>query len=662
MRRRSLFVLAVSWSAAFLLAAGQRADATPFSVTSGTDTSGKTLAAGETGSVSSGATLSISGSGNAITLSSTGGSTTTITNSGSILQTGTGRTIRSNTSGTPTISITNNSGALIRSANADTIRADVAGSNWTINNTGSIISLNPSLGGSQAIDFDAVTTGTVLINNFTGGVIQATAADAIRPGVNAVIMNQGTIEAIPQADTTDANSPHFLTSSDGIDSQARSGVQITNSGLIKGRHGITGGAADSSVIFTSTITNNAGGQILAVNGAGINLDGFNANESAVIVNNGSIIGNGVDRGDADNHDGDGVDVDGVINLTNTGIIRSLNAFSPTGIENSEGITTGGGTIVNSGTIEGLVATGNTHAVGMGITILGIDTGTGTRAPIYANTTITNQAGGLIRGQTSYGILVGDAASGFTVTINNNAGATVQGGGSVAAIQTGHDNVTINNAGTISAESSGQAIAFGAGNDNLNITGGAAVINGSIDGGAGTNRLKLDLGLGNTFTYASGTITNFASVEVKTGTTILDGANRISSTTALNLNGGYLKIIDAGGADGQTFATLTLGDNSILDLGNGTSLTFNGFDSYIAGKTLAVLEYDAGVSADWAIRFLGDLTGNANFVALMAKTTVDGAAARYSFSGGYTNVVPEPSVFGIIVGGVAFLGLRRRRRG
>ncbi len=663
MRRRSLFVLAVSWSTAFLLAAGHRAAAAPFNITSGTDTAGKTLAAGETGSVSSGATLSVSGSGNAITLSSTGGSTTFVTNSGSILQTGTGRTMRSNTSGTPSISITNNSGALIRSASADTIRADVAGSNWTINNSGSIISLNPTVGGSQAIDFDAVTTGTVQINNFTGGVIQANAADAIRPGANAVIVNQGTIEAIPQADTTDINNPHFLTSSDGIDTQARSGVQITNTGLIKGRHGITGGAADSSVIFTTTITNNAGGQIQAVNGAGINLDGFNANESAIIINHGSIIGNGVDRGDADSHDGDGVDVDGVINLTNTGIIRSLNAFSPTAIENSEGITVGGGTIVNSGTIEGLVTAGNTHGVGMGMTILGVDSAStpGGREPIYANTTITNQSGGLIRGQTSYGILIAYAASGFSVTINNNAGATIEGGGAtVAAIQTGQDNVTINNAGTITADSSGKAIAFGDGNDNLNITGGAAVINGGIDGGAGTNHIKFQLGVGNTFTYSTGTISNFASVEVNSGTTVLDGANRIAATTALDMSGGYLKITHAGGPNGQTFATLTLEDNSIIDLDGTTSVTFSSFGSYTPGKTLSILNFDVSVSPDWAIRFAGDLTSDANFLALMAGTTVNGYAAGYLFSGGYTEVVPEPSTVVILMAGTVLLGLRRRR--
>ena len=67
-------------------------------------------------------------------------------------------------------------------------------------------------------------------------------------------------------------------------------------------------------------------------------------------------------------------MDGLVHLTNTGTIRSLNAFSQPadGLAFSEGITVGGGTIVNSGTIEGSVAAGNTNAVGRGITLSGND--------------------------------------------------------------------------------------------------------------------------------------------------------------------------------------------------------------------------------------------------------------------------------------------------
>src|SRR5262249_6780117 len=159
-------------------------------------------------------------------------------------------------------------------------------------------------------------------------------------------------------------------------------------------------------------------------------------------------------------DGDGVDADGLVNLTNSGVIRSINAFSSGAPAQSEGVTVGGGTIINSGTIEGLVAAGNLNAVGRGITLAGVDT-SGTPEPIYGNSVITNLAGGSITGQSDSAIVVGGGASGFTVVVNNNAGATILGGGTVnAAIKTGADNDTINNGGTINGSSSGKAIDMG----------------------------------------------------------------------------------------------------------------------------------------------------------------------------------------------------------
>jgi hypothetical protein len=78
-----------------------------------------------------------------------------------------------------------------------------------------------------------------------------------------------------------------------------------------------------------SVTNNAGATIQGDNGSGINIDGFNANEVVTVVNHGTITGNGHDIGDGTDHDGDGVDVDGLVNLTNTGTILSKNAL-PTG--------------------------------------------------------------------------------------------------------------------------------------------------------------------------------------------------------------------------------------------------------------------------------------------------------------------------------------------
>jgi hypothetical protein len=113
------------------------------------------------------------------------------------------------------------------------------------------------------------------------------------------------------------------------------------------------------------------------------LHGFNANEVATVVNHGTITGNGHDIGNAADHDGDGVDVDGLVQLTNTGTIHSLNAFSQSadGLAFSEGVSVGGGTITNSGAIEGSVAAGNTNAVGRGITLTGNDLAGGGRDPI-----------------------------------------------------------------------------------------------------------------------------------------------------------------------------------------------------------------------------------------------------------------------------------------
>jgi hypothetical protein len=184
----------------------------------------------------------------------------------------------------------------------------------TLNNYGVMTSLNASAGGSQVVDSNAILLGANTFNNFATGVMRASEADAVRPGVNEVAYNSGKMIS-----TTTTGS-----SSDGVDAQNNSGVQITNDtgGLIEGgRHGITGGAVDATVNFTMSVTNNAGATIQGDNGSGINIDGFNANEVVIVVNHGTITGNGHDIGDRADHDGDGVDVDGLVHLINTGTIR-----------------------------------------------------------------------------------------------------------------------------------------------------------------------------------------------------------------------------------------------------------------------------------------------------------------------------------------------------
>ena len=567
------------------------AEATSFSISSSSATK-QTLATGETGTVASTGSLTVTGNNVAITV--TGNST--ITNNGTISQTstltgsnaGNSRAIRDNTGGL-TLTVNNgsstNSAALIQTADADVIQMKVAGSTVTLNNYGTLNSQNASGGGNQAVDWASLntTTGSNTINNYATGVMQATEADAVRPGVNGVVNNDGLIKS-----TTSTGS-----SSDGIDAQSNSGVTVVNAnafagetgtgtGTIEGaRHGITGGNIDITVnagAYAMSVTNNLGGTIQGDNGSGINIDGLNGNEVVTVVNHGTITGNGHDLGNGTSHDGDGIDVDGLVNITNTGIIRSINAYSAVAgaPAQSEGITVGGGTITNSGTIEGLVAAGNTNAVGRGISLLGNDVTTGpligTREAIYGDATVTNQAGGLIRGDSDSGIAVDGPASGHTVTINNNADATIQGGGTVnAAIRTGADNDTINNAGTINGSSGGKAIDMGAGNNTLTIQGGAASILGDVSGGVGgSNILNFNIGTGNTFSY-NGSFSNFSDVELNSGKTALNGANTYTGTT--NVNSGAILGGDgsiAGQVDVKAGGTLAAG-NSVGTLSTGNLL-------------------------------------------------------------------------------------------
>jgi hypothetical protein len=637
----------------------------------GSSNTAQTLSSG-TGSVTAGSTLDVHDGSIAVTVTGNGA---TLDNQGTLKQSGSGananRAIRDNT-GVTGLTIdngsTSNSAALIQTADGDVVQMNKAKSSVTLNNYGAMISLNASAGGSQAIDFNAVT-GANVVNNYSTGLLKALEADAVRPGANGVVNNWGTILSVTATGA----------SSDGVDAQANSGVTINNNaGTVEGgRHGITGGAASAGTAFTMMVTNLLGATIRGNNGSGLNIDGFNGKELVSVNNAGLIVGRGVTG------DGDGVDVDGLVSLVNTGVIRSLNAVDPAGTAFSEGVSVGGGTITNSGTIEGLVAAGNASAKGVGITLTGSDVTATTRDGIYGNATVTNQAGGLIRGQNSSGIVVKGNPSAFSATIVNNAGATIQGGGATdAAIQAGVDPVTIDNAGKIDGSSSGRAFAGGGGNVSFNITGGAAVVLGDIDGGTGSaNKMTISPGAGNSFAFAAG-ISNFAAVEIAsgtvtlsgssgyTGTTTIDvgatlalhGANRLAEASKLDLEGGVLRLVDVHGANGQEFALLSIGKDSAIDLGD-SSLTFDALGNVVAGTTLSVTDYLAATSPGYALRFLGDLTGNAAFLALLGGTTVDGAAAEARFDGVYTDVtaVPEPANAALLLAGLGLLGVAARRR-
>ncbi len=119
-----------------------------------------------------------------------------------------------------------------------------------------------------------------------------------------------------------------------------------------GRHGVTGEAL-------STIVNH--GTITGQRGSGINIDDDTPTGTllATIDNHGTI--SGTSEGD---QDGDGVDIDDVVDLDNYG---TINAFGTPDVGLSEAITVGGGSINN-------FAGGVIFSVGRGINVDNSDGG------------------------------------------------------------------------------------------------------------------------------------------------------------------------------------------------------------------------------------------------------------------------------------------------
>ncbi len=631
------------------------AQAANFNIT-GTSTTAQTLTA-QSGTVTASGLLNIGGSTTAVGF---GAGSSVLINSGTIRQTGDGRTLRNN-SGAANLTVTNNAGALIQAADADAFQISVANSSITLNNSGRILSLNAAKGGAQAIDWDGIKTGANTLNNFATGIIRANYADGVRMGVSGTLNNQGLIEAIPFLEVDSASGLDDASSSDGVDVQANSNVRISNSGTISGRHGLTGGETASG--FTVFVTNTTGGVIKGINGSGINIDGNVSSPGGATISNAGTITGTFDFATYEQGDGDGVDVDGIVTLTNSGTIRGINAGGAG--NNSEGVSIGGGTVTNSGLISGENSAPG-GAKGNGILVNNSETG----LAAFAATTVTNS--GTIRGTTGFGIkMIGN----FNDTVTNNAGGVVRGADLLGVIQTGTGNDTVTNRGTITNDNAtGLAIALEAGNDILNVEGGTAIITGNISGGTGTNTANFNPGSGNSFSYA-GQISNFSTVEIQSGTVtfsgentysgttsvtggtlMLEGDNRLNNAGSLELDGGTLRL--SGGSE-QTLASLSLLSDATIDLSNTGSITFLDFGIFADGANLSIVNYNFALPE--ALQFLGDFTADGDFAFFLSGLTINGESAQASYEDGYTRVIPEPSTYALIALALGFLAIMRKRR-
>lgn len=609
-------------------------------------------------------------SGSTVPLTMTG--TSTLVNNGTIQTLGTGRAIDSN-SGTANLTVTNI--GLISSVSADAFRINTAGSSVSLTNSGTI----RVTAGGQAIDWATITTGTNSLNNQATGFITAVGEDAVRPGQNGTITNAGTIAATPTV------SAGVVSGSDGIDLRTEKTVTVTNSGVISGRHGI---ATDGANVGPSSLTvNNNAGTVQALNGSGLNVDGVNTSVTANVTNAfGATIKGGV-LASATNGDGDGIDVDGVLTLNNSGDVLALGAKgvgSDTLPNNADGIALGGGSITNTATGRIIGSTlledapnGDTSRAGNGILV---DNSSGGNA--IAATTVTNS--GLIEGKTGVGIrIVGT----FADTITNNAGGTIRGASTGAAIQTGDGADTLNNSGTIQNTSSGGAIALEGGSDTLNILGGAAVIAGNIDGGTGTNTMNVDPGVGNTFSYA-GQITNFNAVNVGAGTFSLAGSATVDAFVSVG-SGGILGgtgtllqsvSVQSGGviAAGNSPGTLNIAGN--LDVVAGAGFNFELGATPAASDLIAVsgmLNFVGPGTLTFNILNLGLVPGTYDLITFssssgLALANLAFGATPLGFVGNFlldgdsvslvVTAIPEPSIYALVLGcGALGVAAFRRRK-
>lgn len=543
--------------------------AASFTVNNGqTVTTGQTVTGTDTGTVQNGGTLATSS--NAIVWSGAT-SNVTIVNSGAITSSA-GRgfdTSGSFTSGS--LTFTNNAGATITSSNdALRIANPIGTGTVVINNFGTMTST--SNGRAIQLDANTSTVGSVTINNFAGGLLQSLGdADAMRTGMNGVVNNYGTINA-------------GFGAGDGVDFQERTATVNNKSGglITAAKHGINAGAA--GVINAN---NEAGATIIGRNGSGIGSDNTNATNAATVVNYGRITGayNGSGTGD-----GDGVDIDGAATITNyaSGIIEGTGAGgfdSGNRANNSEGISIGGGTILNYGMISGAT---------YGIVVNNDSNVTNTRSGVAA-TTLTNYGtviglnGFPVRFENklgtaadndtivNYGTITGtgvipsgtvlrgdstpDPANGTLNGVTYAAGSArfIRGDGS--AVQMGEGADTFTNYGTI-VGNTGRAINMEGGNDTLNIRAGSKIV-GLVDGGVGTDTLdygKVGLSDAKRTALIAGQTVNIGGTLYTSFETVTGTVRSFSSFATIPATSGIAAILD----NGSTTQSVGAGLQAVID--------------------------------------------------------------------------------------------------
>ena len=577
---------------------------------------------------------------------------------------------------------------IVQTANNDAIRSQSVNGRVDLTNLGQIISTNanavPTVGGTNlgtgfAVQYNAAlgasgapatdfTSGGVVVNGstaVTSALIRSDSGDAIRLGSHQTLINYGTINGNgPVNDSPDNNAlnpPGGNTSTATTYDSSRgvrinqtnaTAVRIENYNTITGaQHGIDVGVPGANNLV---IVNAAGATITGRNGSGVGADTTGAAATTVTVDNAGTItgayGPQFDRAGyaTTDGDGDGVDIDGGATIINRlgATIRGTGAGgndSGGRANNSEGISIGGGSVTNDGTIvgaaRGIIVNNDSVASRSGVTA----------------TTIINNAAGTIAGQNgfairlenkngnatdndsvvNYGSITGNGAipdPAGTVSIQGGGidtnsvgtldGITYTGTGSArfirgdgAAIQMGEGADTLSNYGTIIGNT-GRAINLEGGADTLNLfTGGS--VTGRMDGGAGADTLRLrldDRAAGANSGATAGTfgqVVNFETLSVESGT--WTQSDIASYATGVSIANG---------------ATLVLGPSA--NIGSGGFIDVFGTFTVAPATTLALITRLSGTgtlvqSSDGLFSLSGADSTFSGDIALQAGTLQLGAA-------------------------------------
>jgi uncharacterized protein with beta-barrel porin domain len=412
---------------------------------------------------------------------------------------------------------------------------------------------------------------------------------------------------------------------------------ITTSGTIEGTNGVL---IDTHTVLTinGDIVNN--GTIVATAGNGIGLNptaAANAAFNGNVTNNGTVTATG----------GTAILIHADFNnggLVNNGVLSSSNKFgfaaigtnfgsSSLGIVNASTATINGGGLaaifLDVGTFTGGFTNNGAITAANGDGVLATSVGVSTYSGGFTNSgTITAKTGVNVSAQTFNGLIVNSG------NITGTGGTAIEIGGGTNPVTFDQEDGTITGALILTS---------GVAGDVLNVAGG--VVNGNISDTNGTGTLNFNLGSG-AFTYGSGFhFSGMTSVNVNSGTVILDGAGDGGAGTLVSVAaGGALQIGDASNAGASLTGTV---DVSGTLSGHGT---ITGPVAIVSGGTLAP---GGSIGTLSVVGSVSVASGSFYDVAIndtaASQTAVTGAPGTFTIAGGGTGgavvVTPQFSTLG-----------------